>query len=64
LVVLLTLQNMGDDSKKLEREREAALRECEKLRAALKKLGYDDSTESDRLQVLLLAQLEVKRARA
>jgi hypothetical protein len=42
---------MGGDSKKLEKEREAALRECEKLRAALKTLGYDDNAESGLLQV-------------
>jgi hypothetical protein len=42
---------MGGDSKKLEKEREAALRECEKLRAALKTLGYDDNAESGMLQV-------------
>lgn len=44
------LQSMGGDSKKLEKEREAALRECEKLRAALKTLGYDDNAESGLLQ--------------
>jgi chromosome segregation ATPase len=42
---------MGGDSQKMEKEREAALRECEKLRAAMKKLGFDDATASGLLQV-------------
>ena len=48
---MMSLQNVGGDSQKMEKERETALRECEKLRAAMKKLGYDDTNETGLLQV-------------